>query len=86
MVAIARLPAGRVLFRQRLASGVSLSIGLLCIANYYLHLGLFGRFSKQAIALAFGVMYLQFRFYGPTIHRLRAYQRLKRSRLLKAAS
>ena len=86
MGAITRLPAGRVLFRQRVASGVSLSIGLLCIANYYLHLGMFGRFAKQAIAIAFVVMYLQIRFYGPTIHRLRAYQRLKRRRLLRAAS
>jgi hypothetical protein len=82
--AVTRLPAGRVLFRQRLAAGVSLSIGLLCIANYYLNLGLFGRFAKQAIASAFAVMYLQIHFYGPTIHRLRAYQRLKRSRLLRA--
>lgn len=86
MVAITRLSAGRVLFRQRIAAGVSLSIGVLLIANYLLNFGVLGRFAKEAMLLAIVAMYLQIRFYAPTIHRLRAYQRLKRSRLLRSAS
>ena len=82
----ARLPAGRVLYRQRVASGLTLSLGLLCVANFYLELGLLGRFAKQAIALSFVIMALQLRFYAPSIYRLRAYQRLRRACLSKAAS
>ena len=76
-----RLPAGRTLYRQRIASGLTLSLALACVANFYLKLGFFGRFSKQAMVLTFVVMALQVRFFAPSIHRLRAYQRLKRSRL-----
>ena len=77
---IQRLPAGRTLYRQRVASGLTLSLVLACAANFYLKLGLFGRFSKQAVALSFVVMALQLRFFAPTIHRMRAYQRLQRIR------
>jgi hypothetical protein len=77
---VQRLTAGRTLCRQRVASGLTLSLGLACVANFYLKLGVFGRFSKLVMVLSFVVMALQLRFFAPTIHRLRAYQRLKRSR------
>jgi hypothetical protein len=80
---IQRLPAGRTLYRQRVASGLTLSLGLACVANLYLKLGFFGGFAKQAMILSFVVMALQVIFFAPSIHRLRAYQRLKRSRMSK---
>ena len=80
------MPAGRTLYRQRIASGLTLSLALACVANFYLKLGFFGRFSKQVMILSFVVMALQVRFFAPTVYRLRAYQRLKRSRLSKMDS
>ena len=86
MSSAARLPAGRLLCRQRIASALTLFLVLPCVANFYLELGLFGRFAKQAVALSFIILALQLRFYSSSIYRLRAYQRLKRARLSKTAS
>jgi hypothetical protein len=82
----ARLPAGRLLYRQRIAMGMALLLVLLCLANLCFGLGLFGRFAKQAVTVSFVIIALLLRFYAPSIYRLRAYQRLRRARLSKAAS
>ena len=86
MSSAARLSAGRLLYRQRIASALTLLVVLPCVANFYLELGLFGRFAKQAVAVSFVIMALLLRFYAPSIYRLRAYQRLRRARLSKTAS
>jgi hypothetical protein len=86
MVRPGRVPAGRILFRQRLLLAVTLTVALISIANIYLNLGLVGRFPKHAIAAVFIAMYLQIRFYAPSLFRLRAYRRLKKRQDSKAAS
>ena len=66
--------------------GLALFLCLLCMANFYVGLGLFGRFAKQAVGVSFVIIALLLRFYAPSIYRLRAYQRLRRARLSKTAS
>jgi hypothetical protein len=85
-IGVGRVPAGIMLRRQRVAAGLIMLIFLPCVANYYLELGLFGRFAKQAMALSLLVTVIFIMRFGPSIFRLRAYQRLRRSQLSKVES
>lgn len=75
-----RVPAGKMLRRQRIAAGVVFLIMLACDANAYMELGIFGRFAKGVMATTNLLAFVWIMKYGPTIFRLRAYQRLKRRR------
>ena len=55
---------------------------LLCmffVANYYLDIGVVGRFAKQAVILSFVVLALLQHFVGPSLSEVREYrERLRR--------
>jgi hypothetical protein len=83
---IIRVPAGAMLRRQRIAAGVVLVALLTSAADVYFEIGIFGRFSKKVMAATNFVALIWMLKYGPSIFRLRAYQRLRRRRLSKAES
>ena len=56
---------------------MTLLLVVLCIANFAFGLGLFGRFAKQAMTTSFVILYLQLRFYAPSIYRYTACARIK---------
>jgi uncharacterized membrane-anchored protein len=63
---------------KRAVLGVGLLVCLLCVANYYLNLGIFVRFSKQAVIVGFIVLLLVQHYVGPTLTEVREYRDKKR--------
>jgi hypothetical protein len=64
--------------QKRLIVGVALAAALFSVANYYLDLGVFGRFGKHMIAASFVVLFLSMRYAGPTITEVREYREQQR--------
>jgi hypothetical protein len=75
-----RLVAGRLLRRQRFASALTLALLLLAAANLQFELGLAGRYARRVLVVVAVIMFFQLAFYAPSVGRLHAYRRLKRSR------
>jgi hypothetical protein len=64
---------------KRVVLGIWLLVCLLCVANYYLNLGVVGRFGKQAVIASFIVLAIVQHFIGPTLSEVREYRDKKRS-------
>lgn len=64
--------------RKRVVLGIGLLLCLLCVANYYLNFGVFGRFGKQAVIISFIVLAIVQHFIGPTLSEVREYRDNKR--------
>jgi hypothetical protein len=64
---------------KRVVLGMCLLVCLLCIANLFLDLGVFGRFGKQAVVFAFIVVALVQHYVGPTLGEVREYRDKKRA-------
>ena len=59
--------------------GVWLQLCMFFVANYYLDIGVVGRFAKQAVILSFVVLALLQHFVGPSLSEVREYrERLRR--------
>ncbi len=64
---------------KRVVLGAWLLLCLWLVANYYLNLGIVGRFGKQAAILSFVVLALIQHFVGPSLSEVREYrERLRR--------
>jgi hypothetical protein len=64
---------------KRVVLGVWLLLCMFFVANYYLNLGVVGRFGKQAVILSFVVLALIQHFVGPSLSEVREYrERLRR--------
>jgi hypothetical protein len=63
---------------KRVVAGLGLLLCLLCLANFYLNFGFFGRFGKDAIIVSFILLALVLRYLGPTLHEIQEYQDHKR--------
>ena len=63
---------------KRVVLGIGLLACLLCVANYYLNLGVFGRFGKHAVIVSFIVLALVQHYIGPTLSEVREYRDKKR--------
>jgi hypothetical protein len=63
---------------KRIVIGIAVVLCLLCIANNYLNVGVFGRFGKQAMTTSFIVLALALRFFMPTAQQFQEYQDGKR--------
>ena len=64
--------------KRRAVLGVFLLLCLLCVVNFYFKLGVFGRFSKQAVIISFVVLAVVQHFIGPTLSEVREYRDNKR--------
>jgi hypothetical protein len=64
---------------KRIVLGIGLLICLFCVANYYLNLGVLGRFAKQAAIASFIVLVIVQHFIGPSLSEVREYRDKKRS-------
>ena len=65
---------------KRLITGAWLLVCLACVANYYLDLGAFGRFKREAVIVSFIVLFFVLAYIGPTLHEIRDYRASKRVR------
>ncbi len=63
---------------KRIVLGIGLLVCLLCVANYYLNFGFFGRFGKHAVIVSFVVLALVQHYVGPTLSEVREYRDKKR--------
>ena len=63
---------------KRIVLGVGLLACLLCVANYYLNFGVFGRFAKQAMIVSFIVLVLVQHYMGPTLTEVQEHRDRKR--------
>ena len=64
---------------KRVVLGVWLLLCMFFVANYYLDIGVVGRFAKQAVILGFVVLALLQHFVGPSLSEVREYrERLRR--------
>ena len=64
---------------KRVVLGVWLLLCMFFVANYYLDIGVVGRFAKQAVILSFVVLALLQHFVGPSLSEVREYrERLRR--------
>ena len=64
---------------KRVVLGVWLLLCMFFVANYYLDIGVVGRFAKQAVILSFVVLALLQHFVGPSLSDVREYrERLRR--------
>ena len=63
---------------KRILVAIALSITLICLANYYLDLGLFGRFDKKVLVMSVGALIVVVLFFGPTIKEMQDYRDRKR--------
>jgi hypothetical protein len=64
---------------KRVVLGVWLLLCMFFVANYYLDIGVVGRFGKQAVILSFVVLALLQHFVGPSLSEVREYrERLRR--------
>jgi hypothetical protein len=63
---------------KRVVLGIGLLVCLLCVANYYLNLGVFGRFAKQAVIVSFIVLVIVQHYIGPSLSEVREYRDKKR--------
>jgi hypothetical protein len=63
---------------KRVVIGIAVVLCLLCIANNYLNVDVFGRFGKQAMTTSFIVLALALRFFMPTPQEFQEYQDGKR--------
>jgi hypothetical protein len=63
---------------KRVVLGIGLLLCLLCVANDYLDLGVFGRFGRQATIVSFVVLAVVQHFLGPTLSEVREYRDKKR--------
>lgn len=52
---------------KRVFLGISLLVCLLCVANYYMNLGIFGRFAKHAVIVSFILLVVVQHFIGPAL-------------------
>ena len=64
---------------KRVVLGMCLLVCLLCLGNLFLHLGVLGRFGKQAVVLSFIVVALVQHYVGPTLSEVREYRDKKRA-------
>ncbi len=65
---------------KRLIAGASLLVCLACVANYYLDVGVFGRFNREAMIVSFIVLFFVLAYVGPTLQEIRDYRASKRVR------
>lgn len=66
---------------KRVVLGAWLLLCLWLVANYYLNLGIVGRFGKQAAILSFIVLALIQHFVGSSLSEVREYrERLRRQK------
>jgi hypothetical protein len=63
---------------KRVVLGIWLLECLFCVANYYLNMGVFGRFAKQAVIVSFIVLVIVQHFMGPSLSEVREYRDKKR--------
>ena len=63
---------------KRIVIGISMVLCVLCIANNYLNVGVFGRFAKQAMTTSFIVLAIALRFFMPTSQEFEEYRDRKR--------
>ena len=64
---------------KRVFVGIALCVCALCIANYYLDFGVFGRFKRDALILSFILLAIVMRYLGPTLQEMRDYRDSKRA-------
>ncbi|MBS0160888.1 MAG: hypothetical protein JSS26_20095 [Nitrospira sp.] len=69
-----------MLRRQRIAAFFTFTILIICCAPYFFGWSLIGQSAKPVAALATLAATIEMQLFGPSIWRLRAYQRLKRMR------
>jgi hypothetical protein len=62
----------------RVVVGIAVVLCVLCIANNYLNVGVFGRFGKQAMTVSFIVLAIALRFFTPTPQEFKEYRDGKR--------
>jgi hypothetical protein len=65
---------------RRVFVGCALLLCILAVVNYYLEWGLFGRFSRWAIAASFVSLFLVMRYLGPTVQEVRDYRSKAKAR------
>lgn len=63
---------------KRVIIGIGLCVCILSAANYYLDLGVFGRFGKPIMLISLLAMLLFQRFVGPTFDEITEYRNKKR--------
>jgi DMSO/TMAO reductase YedYZ heme-binding membrane subunit len=63
---------------KRIVIGFGLLLSVLCVANYYLHLSLLGRFGKHVMIATFIALVLFQAYVGPTFTEVREYRDKKR--------
>jgi hypothetical protein len=63
---------------KRVVLGISLLVCLLCVANYCMNLGVFGRFAKHAVIVSFILLVLVQHFIGPSFSEVQEYSDKKR--------
>ncbi|HEY7641072.1 MAG TPA: hypothetical protein VH814_15200 [Steroidobacteraceae bacterium] len=64
---------------RRVAVGIALAACLLCLANYWLGFGVFGRFDKMFLVISFGVLGAALIFARPSVRELEEYRDNKRN-------
>jgi hypothetical protein len=63
---------------KRIVLGIGLLFWFLCVANYYLNLGMSGRFGKHVVILVFVVLLLFQHYIGPSFTEVREHRDNKR--------
>ena len=63
---------------KRILVAIALSITLICLANFYLDLDLFGQFGKKILVVSVGLLIVVVLFFGPTIKEMEDYREKKR--------
>jgi hypothetical protein len=64
---------------KRIVIGIAMVLCVLCIANNYLNVGVFGRFAKQAMTTSFIVLAIALRFFMPTSQEFEEFRDRKRT-------
>lgn len=62
---------------RRLICGVVGLVALMCLANFLLKLGIFGRYDLDALILSFVLLYLELVFLGPSLEEIQDYRARK---------
>jgi hypothetical protein len=63
---------------KRILVAIALCTALICLANYYLDLGLFGRLDKKILVMSVGLLIIVALFFAPSIKDMEDYRDKKR--------
>lgn len=64
---------------RRTIVGIAGSVTLLCLANYYLDLRLFGEFGNKVLVASFIVLAVSIFYFGSTVREMQEYLDKKRT-------